>query len=333
MLSREGDVVSLKILIITQGVSRIVKPLFESEHKVVGVLESATRGQAKGWFSGCVWFFIFFMAKLFFNVESLKRYCTKKGVSYRLMRSSQDQGLVTWIRDLAPDVVVVHSMSQLLRDNIYKLPRLGTINLHPSFLPDYRGPNPDFWQYHDVELKPGATVHFINDGEDTGDILFQERIDIPLGMKSPDRSQKIVSELGVSLLLRALDALASGEVQPFAQPISSSTVRARNIKSTEHCDIIKWQEWPVDRIWHVLRGTEQWLDAISQPTGIYKGQRWCVEEFTFGNTQEFKVGAVYKRDGRYLLACRDGVIRLSLSFSIKLFAKSSILYLLKRGSF
>lgn len=299
---------SLKIVIITQGVSRIVPPLVESGHSVVGILESASRGAARGRISVFMRNALGWLAQWLFAVGFLKSFCQQKGIAYRLMYSSQDAGLEEWLRQLQPDVIVVHSMSQLLRRNIYSIPRLGAINLHPSYLPNYRGPNPDFWHYYDVDLHPGATVHFVDDGEDTGDILLQEKLDVPLGMKSPERSQRVVSELGVALLLRVLDQLEAGAEQRMAQPADSPTVRARNLKTEEHGAIIDWQTWSIEKIWHVLRGTEQWLNAVPPPQGLYRGQRWSVEDYRLEDTSQLRVGRIHRQNGSIALPVKKELL-------------------------
>ncbi|MGI6455390.1 MAG: formyltransferase family protein [bacterium] len=84
--------------------------------------------------------------------------------------------LERWVREKNPDFICVKSMSQLLKENIFSIPKYGTINLHPSILPNYRGPNPLFWTMFNQECESGMTVHYINKGEDTGDILRQYTI-------------------------------------------------------------------------------------------------------------------------------------------------------------
>ncbi|MBI6582516.1 hypothetical protein YA0851_19430 [Pseudomonas synxantha] len=322
------DEPSLRVLIITQGLSSIVEPLFNSKHTIVGVIESAARNQKKHGLSSLIRKLVFGLSGYIFNSPSLKKYCSKKLINYRFMFSSNDQHLEDFVRTSNPDVIVVYSMSQLLKSNIYNLPRLGTINLHPSYLPDYRGPNPDFWQYYDCELSPGVTIHFIDDGEDTGDIIYQDRINIPLGTKSPERSQKLVRELGITLLIKSLDALLSNTAPRISQPKNSPTVRARNLKPSEHENLIKWDDWPVDRIWHTLRGTEQWLNAIEQPRGIHYGQRWIVDNFELMATPNRTPGKIYKENGKTFLACRDGIINLSSSFNTKMLIRKIILPML-----
>jgi len=318
---------SLNIVIITQGISRIVLPLVNSKHKVVGIIESSERGFENKSF---VYRFLHYLKNSFpysLNKDSsLKKFCKNRKIPYYFMTKSNDLSISNSIKELKADVIVVFSMSQLLKENIFKIPKLGTINLHPSFLPDYRGPNPDFWQYHDLEMNPGVTVHYIDKGEDTGDIIFQERVYIPLGTKSPERLDVLIGKCGVSIILKALDAINIGEAPRIKQPLSSPTVRARNLTSEEHNTIIDWQNWPVERIWHLLRGTETWLNALTQQKGLMRGQRWIVGNYIRNNTNTSELGKISKENGCYYVGCKDGKIYLTREFQLKNLIRS----LLKR---
>ncbi|WP_281085258.1 formyltransferase family protein, partial [Methanosarcina acetivorans] len=75
------------------------------------------------------------------------------------------------IRNLEPDLIVVFSMSHLLKENVFNVPSYGTVNIHYSYLPEYGGPNPLFWQYYDYILDPGVTLHYVDKGEDTGNVI------------------------------------------------------------------------------------------------------------------------------------------------------------------
>lgn len=309
----------LKILLITQGVSRLVPPLFSSTHDVVGVLESMPR-DFRPYRQG-TWLYDLLRAvyALFRRREdSLKRWCDRRGVPYNFIWKGNSSEVAGWISSLKPELIVIFSMSQLLNEDILRLPPLGVINLHPSYLPAYRGANPDFWQYYDMEMAPGVTVHYVDKGEDTGDIIFQERLNMPLGTKSPEWLDRLISGVGVPLVLKALDAIAAGNAPRKAQPSDSPTLRARNLSASEHAKIIDWVNWPVERIWHVLRGTESWLDAISPPGGVFSGHRWSVGEFE-KQAHEFNhaPGSVVRLNGRSCVVARDGVIYLSVLFNWK----------------
>jgi len=308
----------LRVLIITQSFSRIVDPIFNSHHQVVGVLESASRNYKKQ----KVLYNLLSVVRRVYSIitgekPTLKAVSQKRDLPYRFMSSSDDSGLVEWVKDLRLDVIVVFSMSQLLKQNIFGIPKYGTINLHPSILPDYRGPNPDFWQYYNMEMNPGVTVHYIDKGEDTGDIIFQERTEISLGIKSPARLDKLIGDVGVKLILKAIDALQAGDAPRIGQPKTSSTPRAKNLTLKEHKTIIDWQNWPIERIWHILRGTELWLNALPQPTNLWRGQRWIIEEFEKIQDQTSRPGEIGKTASRYYVACPEGRIYLSRKCSVK----------------
>jgi len=312
----------LKIVVITQGVSRIVKPIVMGTHEVVGILESAPRKNVN--IKRSFLYGIYKMCKGVFKSHSeLQGFCEEKKIPYQMMYSSDDEGLESWLHSLRPDLIVVYSMSRLLKKNIFSIPSMGAINLHPSYLPDYKGPNPCFWQYYDLEMSPGVTVHCINEGEDSGDIILQERVLLPLGIKSPERLDKLVGELGVRLLVAAMDSFAANNVKTFKQTPESSTIRARNLELSEHKEVIDWENWDGTHIWHVLRGTESWLDALPQPKGLLKGQRWIIDDFISRDVKE-KAGSINKYYP-YKVFARDGYIGLRVKFNWRLFIRGLLL--------
>lgn len=177
-----------------------------------------------------------------------------------------------------------------------------------------------------MEMNPGATVHYVDAGEDTGDIIFQERINIPLGIKSPERLDKLIGKLGVALVLKAIDAIAQGKPPIIPQPAQSPTPRARNLKLEEHTQIIDWDCWPIEHVWHVLRGTELWLNAVPQPGGFFSGQRWSIQEYEKIDVPQGNIGSLGINKNRKCIFARDGVIYVQLDFDIK----KSILRILRK---
>ena len=303
-----------KVIIITMGLSRIVKPIVE-QHNIVGIIECAPRNKSKNINK------IIKILKTFYSLfnplkKTLKSYTTSKKIPYYYMENGCDINLENWVKDKQPDVIVVYSMSQLLKENIFNIPKYKTINLHPAYLPKYRGPFPDFWQYYNMDLVGGVTVHYIDKGEDTGDIIYQEEYDIPLGTKSPDNNDLAIGKIGVKLLLKALDNI--DDLPRIPQPQVSPTPRARNIKPEEHKNIIDWETWQTERIWHILRGTELWLNAIEQPKGVYKGQRWTIENYEKCElVPHYIPSKIYTENKKKFIATKDGKIYISIHFNMK----------------
>ena len=317
---QEGQ--GLKIIMITMGVSEIVKPLLASHHKIVGIIECAPRNftkdesKRKHFYNIAKWIYGN-LKKHALHLEAIAR---SHNIPYYYMDNGSDNKLQKWVHGLEPDLIVVFSMSQLLKANIFTIPKFGTINLHPSLLPSYRGPNPWFWMYYNMDLNPGVTVHYIDEGEDTGDIIYQEAFDISLGTRFLELRKYAIQKIGVSLLLKSIEAIANGTSPRIKQPAKSPTNRARNISKDEK--LIKWNEWSVTRIWHILRGASQWLTAIPQPNGVYSGQHWDIEEYESCNMYDYKPGKIYSDQNRTFVACRDGKIYLKAKFNLKCFLLS-----------
>lgn len=309
--ARRDNSKNLRIIIIHQGVTRVVLPLLKSRHQIIGLVQSASRRKPGG---------LRALVKTAYaainpNYATLESISKAYGIPYFYLFNDSAADLAGWVRKLSPDLIAIHTMAQLLKPEIFSIPRLGAINLHQSYLPAYRGPNPDFWQYHDMEMNPGVTVHFVDSGEDTGDIIFQERVHIPLGTKSPERLDKLVGDVGASLLLKALDALANSSAPRIVQPCASPTLRARKIHADEHKAIIDWDAWKIERIWHLLRGTEQWLNALDAPDGLYTGQYWRIDEFIRCDMRGYQASKIYYENRRYFVACKDGKIFIGKHFS------------------
>ena len=79
---------------------------------------------------------------------------------------------------LNPDIILIGSWGEKIKKDIYEIPKIATINAHPSLLPKYRGPNPYFWVIRNQEQVSGVTFHLLDREYDTGAILAQEEIKI-----------------------------------------------------------------------------------------------------------------------------------------------------------
>jgi methionyl-tRNA formyltransferase len=318
---------TLQVVVITMGISPIVKPLLQSRHNVAGIIECAPRSRSeikkeKVFYQTARRIY----SKLRKTPLRLAGLAKEKSIPYYYMAEGSSLDLEDWVKSLNPDLIVVFSMSQLLKKNIFSIPHYGTINLHPSLLPRYRGPNPWFWMYHDQDLHPGVTVHYIDEGEDTGDIIYQEGFDIQVGAAFQEVNRKAIDDVGVKLLIRAIDDIATGSAPRRPQLQGSPTKRARNVQPDEGSSLIEWEKWPVQRVWHFLRGAAQWTKILPEIEGIYKGQRYELSEYeTCPMESDCKPGNVYSESGCNFLACRDGKINLRKSFSVKLFIMHRLL--------
>jgi folate-dependent phosphoribosylglycinamide formyltransferase PurN len=131
------------------------------------------------------------------------RYFEKKGIDILEVKHVNSTEVQNFIKAKAPRLVVV-SAAPLLKKNIIEAAEGRIINLHPGFATQYRGRYGAFWPiyYREPELV-GVTIHFVDEGVDTGAILLQQKVDF-----KPDDTLKIIAyrqhKLGVELLVRVL---------------------------------------------------------------------------------------------------------------------------------
>jgi methionyl-tRNA formyltransferase len=110
---------------------------------------------------------------------------------------------------------------RILRHPVFSLPPFGTINVHPSMLPAFRGPHPLRWVIALGERTTGVTVHQVDAGIDSGPILAQRAIDVGAGGEAAllRRSATVAADLLREVLLR----LPSGEITPVPQDESRAS--------------------------------------------------------------------------------------------------------------
>ncbi len=120
------------------------------------------------------------------------------------------------------DIILVGTWKEKLKKEIIDLPTIATINVHPSLLPKYRGPNPYIQTILNGETQSGVTFHLMNENFDEGPILAQAKIDILSGDTSKELKIKTIfqSRLLTSELLKNLNA---GIVQPLPQNEEDAT--------------------------------------------------------------------------------------------------------------
>ncbi len=283
----------MKIIIITQNLSPIVKPLLTSEHQIVGIIESAPRAYNLN--NRGVANILIDSIKTIINIisnNSLKFFSKKNKIPYFFLTKHNSEVCAKWINDKKCDLIVVYSMSQLLNKKILELPKYGVVNLHPSLLPKYRGPNPLFWTYYFFEKKGGVTIHFLDEGEDTGDIIDQKDFCMPFGEELNIIYDNYIFNLGVPLLMSSINCIENGTCVPIPQEKISPTIRARNLTDQEYKKIIDWNTFEVERVWHILRGYINHKPLINSNFCLF-GRIWEISGFKHLNTENLEKGFLY----------------------------------------
>ncbi len=153
------------------------------------------------------------------------------------------------IRSLNPDLVCVVAYGVILPKSFLKIPPLGCINLHPSMLPNYRGPAPIQWAILNGDKKTGVTIMYLNEKMDAGDIIAQKEVEIDEDETTGDLWNRL-SELGAKLLLQVVNNIAKGKIERTPQPEEFTLAPMLNKEMAK----IEWQKQDAIQIKNLVRG-------------------------------------------------------------------------------
>ena len=159
---------------------------------------------------------------------------------------------VATLAALRPDVAVVACFSRRIPQVLLAVPKHGFLNVHPSLLPRYRGPQPLFWCFHEGEWETGVTVHFMDEGLDTGDIVLQARVDFADGIAG-DEADRLCAERGGTLLVEAMGLLAAGRLPRVPQSDDFTY-----FPSPTAVDFHIPTSWSARRAFNFMRGVADW---------------------------------------------------------------------------
>jgi methionyl-tRNA formyltransferase len=203
-----------------------------------------------------------------------------------------------------PDIQIVVAF-RILPESIWSFPPMGTLNVHGSLLPKYRGAAPINWAIINGEKETGVTTFRLQHAIDTGDVLLQERIPITPEMTAGELHDTMM-EVGAQTLVKTLDGLIAGSIQSKPQEESLASLHAPKI-FTKDCQI-DWQQ-PVAQIHNLIRGLAPFPGALTKVDG--KIVKLFSTSIVLENPKE-TIGS-FCSDGKTFarFACSDGYIQLN----------------------
>lgn len=202
-------------------------------------------------------------------------------------------------------VFVVAAFGQIVSREILDMPPLGCINIHASLLPKYRGASPIQQAVLDGEEKSGVTIMQMEDGIDTGDILYQKEILLDAKETGESLFDKL-SVLGAEAIVEALPLLEAGKLTPVKQDESKAT-HVKMISKSQ--GLIDWSESSVV-IERKIRGLNSWPSAYTN----YKGKQlkiWDADVTDIAAEGEARPGMVVGVDKETIFVqTGDGVLAI-----------------------
>jgi len=186
------------------------------------------------------------------HVSSVKQYAVQHGLPVLQPVKLKDPVFLESLRALRADIQVVVAF-RMLPEVVWDMPPLGTINLHASLLPAYRGAAPINWAIINGEKETGVTTFRLQHEIDTGAVIFQEPVPIREEETAGELHDRL-QEIGAALVLKTLQAVAGGHypLQPQQQMQTTQIHQAAPKIFKEDCRI-RWDQ-PASDIYNFIRG-------------------------------------------------------------------------------
>ncbi len=179
----------------------------------------------------------------------VKVFALKNNLKVLQPENLRDEKFIAELKNLSPELIVVVAF-RILPKEVFTIPPFGTINLHASLLPKYRGAAPINWAIINGETETGVTTFFINEKVDTGNIILQRKVKIDPDETAGELHDKLAI-IGAEVLLETVRLIESGNVNPIPQDNSLATP-APKIKK-EMCQI-NWFEKDAQQVHNFVRG-------------------------------------------------------------------------------
>lgn len=237
--------------------------------------------------------------------SAVKKFAVAKGIDILQPEKLKDPAFVDALRALKADLQVVVAF-RMLPEVVWNMPPLGTVNLHGSLLPQYRGAAPIHWAVINGEKETGVTTFRLKHEIDTGNILLQESF--PIGDdETTGEVHDRMKQIGAALLVKTVRGLADGSVHERPQaPEDGAPLKHAPKIFTETCQI-HWSN-PVDTLHNLVRGLSPFPGALTTLDGkILKVFRSSKEHKAHHDTP-----GSYRSDGKTFLkfACNNGYLHL-----------------------
>lgn len=236
-----------------------LKALVENRYTIVGVITAPDKPAGRG-------------MKL--TESAVKKYAVENGLTVLQPEKLKNPLFIEQLKALRADIQVVVAF-RMLPEIVWNMPPLGTINVHGSLLPQYRGAAPINWAVINGEKETGVTTFKLQHAIDTGNILLQKSFSIGDNETAGEVHDRM-KEIGAQLLVETLEGLLQGTIQEVPQhDIQLENLHHAPKIFTETCRI-DWNQ-TVDAIHNLIRGLSPYPGAITMLNGkmlkVYKSSK------------------------------------------------------------
>lgn len=230
--------------------------------------------------------------------SAVKEFAVEQNLTVLQPTNLKDESFIQQVKDLNADLFVVVAF-RMLPEVIWSMPRCGTINLHASLLPNYRGAAPINWALMNGETESGVTTFFIEKEIDTGKIIEQSKVTIEENEDIGSLYERLM-KLGAEVMLSTVYKIKEGNVEAISQDdFDLSIVKPAPKIFKPDCKINFANS--VQEVHNFCRGLSPYPAAWCQLTNTLKGE-----------TKTYKIFATRKTDipstGRELTSNENGIL-------------------------
>lgn len=236
------------------------------------------------------------------SFSPVKEYALEKGIPVLQPLRIKRKEAVEELRGYPADVFVVAAFGQILSREILDMPRYGCLNIHASLLPKYRGSSPIQWAVINGEEKSGVTIQQMNEGIDTGDILYRRELRL-----SPQETGESLfnrlEKLGAEAIVETLSLLEKGELTPVPQEEAQATYTVMLDKAMGKLDFTK----SAVELERLVRGLNAWPSAYT----FLEGKQlkiWEAEAEDIPTEQTAPGQIVRVEKDRFAVNCGQGIL-------------------------
>lgn len=268
--------------------------LMKSRHKILAVVTAPDRPASRG---------------LKLQQSAVKKYALEHNLLVLQPEKLKNEEFINELKKLNPDLIVVVAF-RMLPEVVWKLPKYGTINLHASLLPSYRGAAPINWAIINGEKQTGVTTFFINEHIDKGNIIFRDFVNISEDDNAGTLHDKLMA-IGSNLLVETVNTISSSGVGSFNQDdFTTNNLNLAPKIFRENCHI-DWNK-PAEQIYNFIRGLSPypaaWTEIVNK-----EGKKLVMKIFRSAIRHDVALspGKLVVKDNTYLyIGCKDGAIEV-----------------------
>lgn len=274
----------------------ILDTIYKNNYDIVGVITAPDKPAGRG-------------QKV--SMSAVKEYALEKNLRLLQPTNLKSEEFLAELKSLDANLQVVVAF-RMLPEVVWKMPKLGTFNLHASLLPEYRGAAPINWAIINGETKTGVTSFFIDDKIDTGAMILSKETEIGANETAGELHDRLM-HLGSETVLETLQLIESGKATTTLQENNPEVKTAYKLNK-DNCKI-DWSQ-SGKTIFNLIRGLSPYPAAW---TYIKDGEHeWNVKIYLAHfeeKTHSYSIGKITTTKKEIFVAVKDGILKIeSLQF-------------------